>query len=125
MKPNTKNQFIIQVMNELNVIKTNATQEEISRLDPSTFNAGVGNLCIYGQMTGSCSSRRAKEIFPKVYAGIRGVESSSNPYTFKNQNYQEGNNYTSLEKYLIMTSHSKCLEIIEYLKGNITEIRLR
>lgn len=47
---------------EAKKLKMAATKEEISKLNIGTCDADSFRRCIYGQMTGTCESERAKEL---------------------------------------------------------------
>jgi hypothetical protein len=55
----TNEEFLQEVKNEINLLKKNATKEELGRLDFRSFSPVVVHLCLYGQMTGDCYSVRA------------------------------------------------------------------
>tara|TARA_R110002073_G_scaffold222691_2_gene382871 strand:- start:1845 stop:2312 length:468 start_codon:yes stop_codon:yes gene_type:complete len=56
-----KTEFLQAVEAEVHAIKLHATTEEIGRL-LSKFNGEKQTKCVYGQLTGSCESPRAKEL---------------------------------------------------------------
>lgn len=134
-----KSEFLELVYHELEVIKTMATSEEIGRLDFSTFDHTRQKNCIYGQMTGGCYSRRAREIHPKIYnpeilvshdlyidlvpfdKSRPGLESY---VPFSNQVFNLGGTDSPLERYLYMSKSTKHKQIIEYLKGEKKTIKL-
>ncbi len=123
-----KENFVKQVKRELDTIKKNATQTEIARLRVNTFNHRNPMLCIYGQMTGECTSKRAKEIRRKSFQNIGGDSVFSNGegvLVFDKQNFDKGNLFTPLEKYLYMVDFSKRKDTINYLKGKTTTIDLK
>lgn len=60
-----KSDFLSAVKHEVESLKKFATPKEIERLDLSRFNPDNQEQCIYGQMTGSCESNRAKELMDK------------------------------------------------------------
>lgn len=103
---------------ELDTIKEKATDEEKARLDFDTFDYGLWYLCVYGQMTGSCFSERAKELCPKNF------------YSLYSRSYKKGGLCTSLEKYLVRVANKdgsnseKHRELIEYIKGERETIEL-
>lgn len=119
-----KAEFLQMVKNELDTIKAKATKEEIGRLDFSKFEHYSGYDCIYGQMTGLCNSKRAKELMPKVFNDIVSWDNYERYVSFSKQLMKKGNNYTALEKYLYMVKAPMHEKIIKYLKGEISEITL-
>jgi len=124
-----KKDFLIEVQKELDHIKVHATDEEKGELDFSTFDHNSVNNCIYGQMTGDCSSSRANQLYHKTYDSISNGESVLRT-NFKNQDLNIGNAFTALEKYLYMIATNcnnrskKQNEVIEYIKGNLEKIVL-
>lgn len=122
-----KSKFLQEVREELENIKKNATPNEIARLNLETFDHSSHTLCIYGQMTGSCDTSRARELQPKSYDRIQVegqfVSPEYNP--FKSQSYAKGSDFTALEKYLFMVKTKTQANIIQYLKGDIDKITLR
>ena len=56
-----KTEFLQAVEAEVHAIKLHATTNEIGRL-LSKFNGQMQSKCVYGQLTGSCESPRAKEL---------------------------------------------------------------
>lgn len=122
----TEDKFLKSVMDELDHIKQNATQEEISKLDIAVFSPTSRRSCIYGQMTGDCQSNRAKELYPKSLPtlGSKG-ESLSEGVEYMNgmKRYLNDEYFTPLEAYLPL-ERANPKEIIEYLKGETETISL-
>lgn len=124
----TRVSFITEVLAEIEMIKKFATSEEIARLDFKNFNHRHSDNCIYGQMTGHCTSPRAKELFTKKYANVGKSTDFSYVYsnnTFNDQDFTLGVQYTALEKYLYIVKSGTHKKIIKYLKGEINELKLR
>lgn len=118
-----KKKFIKKVQKELEKIKEKATKEEISKLDFNSFRHDSQIACIYGQMTGDCDSPRAVEIKKKTFKEIDGFGNNSG-YSFKNQDFQKGKEFTALEKYLFMVDSTQHKALIQYLKGETNKIDL-
>ena len=113
--------FLKEVDVELKHIKKHATKEEISNLNLEQFSPQLRDRCIYGQMTGECDSGRAKELYVKSYCNL--------PYneTFNTEslpNFDTGNNFTALERYICFIDRKQTCKIMEYLKGTIDNIDL-
>lgn len=104
--------FLLEVIKEVEHLRDNATQDEKDRLNFDSFDFTNSNRCIYGLMTGHCSSERAKELYPK---NIRGLNLHCD--------IENGTNFTCLERYLFIVAtsdyrKSKMHEnIIDYIKG--------
>ena len=58
----TREQFLADVKHEIDSLKNLGTPDELAKLNFTTFSSKTPNGCIYGQMTGSCESFRAKEL---------------------------------------------------------------
>ena len=128
-----KQQFLDMVMIEINCLRDNATQAEKDRLDFSSFHFALPSACIYGQMTGSCGSPRAKELYPKTLNKIMTREDIIHYNEHDEFLVTMGDGYTALENYLFVSaditetttnsmflcgeSSVKHKEIIEFIKG--------
>lgn len=119
-----KAEFLQMVKNELDTIKAKATKYEIEKLNFRSFSHNLSNRCIYGQMTGSCYSERAKELMPKTFDDIDNTWDDWYYIPFSRQKMKKGEAYTALEKYLYMVKAPMHEKIIEYLKGETSEITL-
>jgi hypothetical protein len=121
-----KKDFLAEVMNEIEIIKIKATPSEIGRLNINDFSHASPSRCIYGQMTGECSSKRAKELTPKVYDIIGGdIFETYTPFTKQIMTKRHGwASFTPLEKYLYMVRKPMHTKIIAYLKGDTDTLKL-
>lgn len=115
-----KEKFIKQVQKELDNIKAKATPEEIKRLIFKEFDAESDSSCIYGLLTGNSWSKRATQIQKKSFAYLSGCDSNK----FKYHTFDEGTDYTALEKFILMIPQRVNREIFRYLKGKIKTINL-
>jgi hypothetical protein len=68
--------FLNDVMHEVEMLRQHATPDEVANLNLATFDPKTIYNCIYGQMTGRCTSNRAKELMD--VACIRMVHNPSN-----------------------------------------------
>lgn len=140
----TADQFLEEVMAEIEAIKTNATEEEKSRLDLLTFNPKHPRRCIYGQMTGDCRTVRATELILKgckryMYNDFNNypnpditlernfipVKKVSNGTTV-NWDMALGGDLiylSSLETYIV-TPYANNKDILAYIKGEIDTLTL-
>lgn len=121
-----KKDFLVEVMSEIENIKAKATPHEISRLNITDFSHASPTKCIYGQMTGECTSKRAKELTPKVYDIIGGeIFETYTPFTKQVMTIRDGwASFTPLEKYLYMVKRPMHRRIVAYLKGEIDTLKL-
>lgn len=119
----SRQEFVNEVMEEIKHLKRNATKSEKRRLNFDTFIYSHPLQCIYGQLTGNCSSRRALELYPKTYAIVNLRVGSKD--TFEGQSFLKGIDYTPLEKYLYMVDIHVRRNILEFIKGVSTQLTLR
>jgi len=115
-----KSEFLQAVKVEATHLREYATKTEKERLSFACLRPSNISSCIYGQLTGNCSSERAIELAPKIldtWESINIGPSESIPYdNFKDLKVEKGNYYTALEIY-IMTKGSKRKKLIEFIKG--------
>ena len=123
----TRQELIEAVKVEAANLKKYATKEELDNLDFNTFNPSSSNLCIYGQMTGRCWSRRSHELiinstkigFPMLSYGDIDVGIGS----------VYDRNFSPIEKY-IATNNDTDFQVIQnkklisYLKGETDDLNL-
>lgn len=110
---------------ELRALKNNATKKELKKLKIDKIIVDEWKSCIYGQMTGDCDSIRARELTEKTYEGIS---------RWKKINIDDKDLYcdfTPLEVWLYelkdsdykQTKPENLINVIKYLKGEISQIR--
>ena len=58
----TEDVFLSEVKHEIEQLKIHATEDEKNNLDFRAFDPYSAFYCIYGQMTGQCTTERAKEL---------------------------------------------------------------
>ncbi len=143
---NKKEEFLKDVMHEINMLKQHATKEEKKNLNFDSFNPITPKQCIYGQMTGNCYTKRAKELMDlscikvmDLEEGVREIEDVSiedeafaingkytgqawrgDAGTYYDRNYKH---LSALEGY-ICTKNAKTEEILSYIKGEINTLSL-
>lgn len=144
MKKIIKN-FLKDVEHEIDMLKQHATELEKERLNFLSFNAMNFDTCIYGQLTGNCSSLRAKDLMDlsctrvlhlsdEGVDEIDGVELTdekfniNGPYhgqTWKSKGLKKRSyNYLSALEGYICTKNAKVENIIEYIKGKTEKLTL-
>ena len=123
----TKEQFLKIVKKEIDGIKEYTTDEEKKALKYECFVASDMHYCIYGQMTGHCNNLRALEI-------LRLSSINHSTYHLLKLNCQEISNIeekpkwdnhgsdSPLEAFLMKCDSSTHKDIINYIKGNISEL---
>ena len=142
MKKISKKDFLADVEHEIRSLKENASPEELYRLNLNSFDPRSQYSCIYGQMTGSCRSQRAKNLMDKscvrVLHNITGVDSISKKQ-FKEVSDKINGSYegqpwdyagirtyrylSALEGYICLKG-AKISNIISFLKGERDDLKL-
>lgn len=121
----TKETFLKDVRTEVEGLKANATQEEISKLNIQFFNPDNKFACIYGQMTGNCSSKRAKELMDASCVRVTKLSDNVDEKTFDAVADKINGNYTSQTwgttwfdgTYIRNFDHLSMIELYIFLKG--------
>jgi predicted metal-dependent peptidase len=80
-----------EVLKEIKHLQENATQKEKDKLNIEDLDTTYSFNCIYGLMTGDCSSRRAEDLYRKSLLEIP---------TKKYPNQERGEVFTHLEVYI-------------------------
>ncbi len=138
----SKEQFLQDVRTEVEGLKANATPYEISRLDLFTFDPDSKIDCIYGQMTGVCTSRRAKVLMDASCVRVTSSCNALNSKTFDEVSDQINGDYTGqtwyeewgnlyrkydylsmVEMYIFLKGASP-KNIMDYLKGEVETLEL-
>ena len=117
-----KEEFVQLVINELDYLKHNVSEKLLDRLYFETLEIDLHQHCIYGQMTGHSESVLAKELYPKSFEFVSKTITGEDFVSFEDQDFEKGENFTALEKYLYMVDSTKHEEIIDYLKGQSKEV---
>jgi len=141
--PITKKEFLDDVMHEINMLKKHATKEEKENLDFLEFNPLYPTRCIYGQLTGNCANKRAKDLMDKSCIRVMSLEDGVDELrnkTFNKIKNKINGKYTqqtwedvadsrfyshlsSLEGYIAL-KNAKNEQILQYIKGEIDTIKL-
>lgn len=143
-------EFLSDVKHEIDMLMKYGTKNELSNLDLDSFDQDHTENCIYGQMTGSCTSKRAKILMDKSCIRVMHLETNVNGKTFdeieseingKNDGqgwYDEGGetrrfglrrgsrnfaHLSVLEAYIGMED-AKIDNIIKYMKGKRKTLKL-
>lgn len=140
----TREQFLQDVRTEVESLKANATPEEISKLNINKFNYDRKDNCIYGQMTGSCESARAKELMDSACVRVTDATYFQSDHSFDVQVKNINGEYTgqtwlepygdgsyrrkygmiSMVEFYIFLKGASPKNIIDYLRGYVTELDL-
>jgi len=127
-----KQEFLSNVMQEIEAIKEHATKKEIGKLDFGTFVPEHPNRCIYGQMKGDCYSKKAAQLIIKctpivVYDmkgnSFTGMQKDINGKPTEH-NIHENRVYFSVLEVYITRKGAKNKSIIQYLKGETKTLKL-
>lgn len=126
------------VIEEATNLKKYATKEELSRLDYDNLDGDSKSRCIYGQMTGDCSSYRANELIikcaQKVYnttdTDDRIVKSVLNgkPYKIDKVNERLDFYISPIEKFLYKYKRgykesTKIKKLVNFLQDKTQELK--
>ena len=112
-----RKEFFEEVVEEINTIIDKATDEELYKLDEDWLDAGDGERCIYGQMTGDCDSDRAKELMSKGFSSLWSFERADHSAPRKQDFITTKDDflYTALELF-IFPNHEMAVEILNRIK---------
>lgn len=146
MENYTVEQFLEDVKKEAAAIKLRATPEELARIHIDTFDPTDYKYCIYGQMTGDCTSLRAADLilaccprYIKNGIDVNSFENFGDPVREANGDRIGGvNNGNDLRSHRLGTTleHISALEayilvpgahadqIVAYLKGETETLEL-
>lgn len=137
-------QFHEDVRAEADALKEHATADELARLDSSELDPSAFEGCIYGQMTGDCTSLRASELifacckryvhnkgivgsFERVSEYVNGetIEGVDSAIALKNARDKNAclEYLSSIESY-IMLEDANNENLIAYLKGETDTLGL-
>lgn len=139
----TKKQFIEDVKKEARAIKEHATDFELTKLDFESFKANDPHECIYGQMTGHCTSKRAHQLiaqccprmvdnekfntdddFESIANAINGKVRSIKELSEKRDSTGYALEYVSAIEAYIMSDNANNANLIAYLKGERNDLVL-
>ncbi len=136
----TKEKWLKIVAKEVRALNKSATSLELSKLNFITFDSESRRNCIYGQMTGECSSSRAIELIHSCCAkftnsdaicdtpegeelSFRQTKKGINGKVDRSRGIYSISFFSSIEHY-IMLKDSKPQNIIAYLKGETKKLVL-
>jgi len=132
------------VKKEADLLRKNATKEELNKLDIETLDPELSSVCIYGQMTENCYSGRAKELMEACavavtdYGGLRLSDNVMLPRAGKLRfgerrktinkfypklMYPRRATMTAIEHYITL-KFSKKGNLIDYLQGKVSILAL-
>lgn len=140
----SKADFIEDVIKEVKSLKENARKKELENLDFENLDPQSFQHCIYGQMTGNCTSLRASQLIVKSckrfidftnaheISNLNHVKANVNGRTIRGvrdaKGFQKTRPYeiqylSTLETYIIMP-WAKNKNLIAYLKGETDDLVL-
>jgi len=145
-----KEQFLSEVKHEIEQLKIHASNREKNNLDFRAFDPVVPTQCIYGQMTGACYSKRAKELMDLSCIRLMNIRLGyltdkfdgyedekfltngkyQSNLTWRDEELDSWGRYSrkfehlsALEGYILL-SDAKNRQIISYIKGEIESLEL-
>lgn len=137
-KPITKSEWLKDVAKEVESLKTNATPQELKRLNFKKLKPESYTKCIYGQMTGNCTSKRATDLIDlccqrftlnKVDYDVMENKLFENTLAYingkvnKSRTEMKITHLSALEHYIYLID-SKPENVIAYLKGETKKLVL-
>lgn len=139
--------FLKDVRHEIEMLREHTTEAEKSKLDFHLFNPHFKSKCIYGQLTGSCESVRAKELMDKCCIKVMNLKESyflayspsvdderfviNGKYDGQTWgNYFDGlfirsYSYMSALEAYIFTDNCDAKDVMDYIKGEIDNLELQ
>ena len=123
MKPE---KVIKHVKKEIENIKKHATEEEIGKLDFEKLDPARPRSCIYGQMTGRCTSYRSTFLINKCASRLQNISLFRCGFV-KEKGIDRAwgfiDNVSFLESFIIQKEYNN-ENIIKYLKGESKKLKL-
>jgi len=130
----TEKQLLKSAIKEIEALKLNATKKELAKLNFEDFDPTNMSQCIYGQITGSCESGRAKKLIKKgckIFIGWHSVTDVTQEAEINLSKTKKSRSYlcayfyySSLETFTFFTKKYN-RNIISYLKGNTKNLKLK
>ena len=128
--------FLKAVVKECENIKKLTTKEEKNKLNTDMLNPSWYTTCIYGQMTGHCSSGRAKELINEC-CSLTVVNDAHEPTISlqrvctvakrgagaENRMLTNVKFYSELEAY-ILTADANNAKILSFIKGQLDTLTI-
>lgn len=119
------------VTEEATNLKKHATQEELNKLDFNRLNPGRIDLCVYGQMTGYCHTKRAEELMrtccKRVYntdaGSVRNCSVNGSP-----ENKNRHSFWSPIEVFIDQyrnQNNGNNEQLIKFLKGEIDVLNFK
>lgn len=112
------------VKQEADNLIIHATLEERNRLDFETMIAKHSDNCIYGQMTGHCFNERALELLEKCTVPFSVFATEFIEPSNDNFIRSLSRDFSPIEFFICQKNGGKNKNLINYLKGNSTTLKL-
>jgi len=118
--------YLYLVKKEIRYLKKNASRKELLRLNFKKLNPLLSRSCIYGQMTDSCYSDRARELIQGLnatnsFVSIKRGESYIVP---KPPRMEKWENFTFLEHF-ILNYRENNENILKYLRDEEKYLKIK
>lgn len=137
-----KTEFLADVLHEINMLKQHAFKTELKHLNLKWFDYNEPAACIYGQLTGNCTSNRARKLMDLSCIRVMDLNNGTQSIaectigskkfnvngvytgqTWEDVNARDYGYLSALEGY-ICTKGAKIEAIMQYMKGETDTITL-
>ena len=119
------------VVKEATNLKKYASKEELNKLDFNSLNSGRVDLCVYGQMTGHCWTKRATDLMKtcceRVYhtdqGSVRDCSVNGSPEDLERNKF-----WSPIEVFIDQYRNQKNgnnEQLIKFLKGEIKVLNFK
>lgn len=116
----------LAVIEESTKLRQNARPSERARLNYFELSPQNTFLCIYGQMTGNCFSRRSSvllELCAVPYSS--SLERSRNPNLDSFPKFRYARDTFSAIEFYIVQPKAKNKKLVEFIRGEINDLQLQ
>ena len=124
------------VIEEATLLKKHATRQELNNLDYDNLDGSYKYSCIYGQITGNCTNKRANQLIYKCAKRIYlsdeedtfGGKLNGAPEKITNDSNRLFYYVSPIEKFLYMykkhtdLQSTKVRKLVKFLKGEIDQL---
>ena len=101
----SKEEFFKDVRHEIEMLRLHATDKEKENLNFFGFNPVRPRRCVYGQLTGDCQSKRAKELMDLACIRLmnfeKGVDDDDTNFDYESSNFRINGSYEPTKTWLL------------------------